>query len=308
VVTKKLPIIVETVGKTADGYAAQVPFVVPENVTIIGPATLIEQATEAKVEVPLNNAKSELRATKQIVLYNLDGQTIGRINPVPSSAEVTIPVVPLPGHREVAVRVKLHGEPAAGYRLSSVRSDPVTTVLWGNKDELNRVPGFVETAPLTLDNATENIEKSLELQLPQGVNALNGTLVIVTANVTPIEGGRTIKIKPIFNELEAGLTAQVALETVELILSGPVSMLESLELDDVFVILDLGDMTPGSHVIKPRWVVPDGIKVEGLLPETVEVLINELPTPTPLPTLFLITPVSPDDLTIDPNDKNIVER
>jgi len=192
VITKTLEIIVETTGETAEGYAIQEPLKEPGFVNLRGPSILINQVANAKVEIPLRNAKSQIKVRPKIALYNTEEQELSRIFIEPEVVKVTIPIVPLPGHREVAVRVKLQGEPAQGYRLSSVRSNPATTVLWGNKDELDRVPGFVETAPLVLDDRTQDIEKRLELQLPEGVNALNGSIVMVTANVTPIEGGRTI--------------------------------------------------------------------------------------------------------------------
>jgi len=314
VITKTLGIIVETTGETAEGYATQEPLKDPALVNLRGPSILIDQVASAKVEIPLRNANSQIKVRPKIALHNAEGHALSRIAIEPEVVEVTIPIVPLPGHREVAIRVKLQGEPAPGYRLSSVRSNPVTTVLWGNKDELDRVPGFVETAPLVLDDMTQDIEKRLELQLPEGVNALNGSIVMVTANVTPIEGGRTIQIKPIFDGLESGLTAEIELEAVEIILSGPVSLLESLDSDDIFVILELADLVPNSHVIEPRLIAPDGITVEGLLPETVEVLIKELPTPTPDPEPtppvkmpILITPVLSENNTIDEQGDGITE-
>jgi hypothetical protein len=70
------------------------------------------------------------------------------------------------------------------------------------------------------------------------------------------------------------LEAQVALDTVDVILSGPLPLLESLGPDDIFVILDLTGLLPGNHIIEPRVVVPTGIEAEGVIPETVEVIIT----------------------------------
>jgi hypothetical protein len=49
-----------------------------------------------------------------------------------------------------------------------------------------------------------------------------------------------------------------------------------------FVILDLTGLLPGTHNIRPNVILPDGIRMESVLPETVEVVITEKAiTPTP---------------------------
>jgi hypothetical protein len=45
----------------------------------------------------------------------------------------------------------------------------------------------------------------------------------------------------------------------------------------MFVFLDLSGLLPGTHVVTPRVVLPDGISAEGVLPETAEVVIVPLP-------------------------------
>ena len=72
----------------------------------------------------------------------------------PAQVQVVVPVEQWPGRKEVAVRVKLEGRPADGYRLSSVKVEPSTVVLQGDTRGAGGSPGYVETEPLTLDGAT----------------------------------------------------------------------------------------------------------------------------------------------------------
>ena len=75
----------------------------------------------------------------------------------------------------------------------------------------------------------------------------------------------------------------VSLDEVEVIVSGPLPRLELLGPEDVRVVLDVTGLLPGSHVVQPTVVVPDGIVKEGVIPEAIEVLIESLITPTPTP-------------------------
>jgi YbbR domain-containing protein len=215
------------------------------------------------------------------VLQNAQEQMVPRVTADPQIVHVVVPVEQWPGRKEVAVRVNLGGQPAAGYRLNSVRVNPSTVVLLGSAEVLAQVPGFVETEPISLDGATGEIQRRVQVRVPNGVTVLEGTAVDVTASITPIEGGTTVRQRPIIQGLSSTLTATVALDTVDVILSGPLPFLEALGPDDVFVIVDLTGLLPGNHIVTPRVVVPTGIRAEGVIPETAEVVISTQPASAP---------------------------
>jgi YbbR domain-containing protein len=166
--------------------------------------------------------------------------------------------------------------------LSAVRVNPSTVVLLGSTDVLASVPGFVETEPVSLTDATGEIQRRLQLLIPENATVLEGNMVDMTATITPIEGGATVRQEPVLQGLGPGLSADVALDRVDVILSGSLPLLESLGPDDIFVILDLTGLLPGNHVLTPRVVVPNGIRAESVLPETVEVVIRPAPELSPL--------------------------
>ena len=61
-------------------------------------------------------------------------------------------------------------------------------------------------------------------------------------------------------DLGPALRAESALQSVDVILSGPLPLLDSLNQDDVFAILDLSGLITGTHTLQPKVVLPDGIK------------------------------------------------
>ncbi len=285
VVAKDVPVRVEIMDSSAFGYDWQPPLVEPMTVTVSGPSTQVDQVTNARAEVYLRNAKSQVERNQVVSLQNGQGQTVPRVAAEPSAVHIVVPVEQWPGRKEVAVRVNLVGQPAAGYRLSTVRVNPSTVVLLGATDVLANVPGFVETEPVALTDVTSEIQSRLQLVVPDDVTVLEGNTVDMTATITPIEGGTTVRQRPVIQGLGPGLDATVALDTVDVILSGPLPLLESLGPDDVFVILDLTGLLPGNHIVTPRVVVPTGISSGGVLPESVEVVITNPTTPTPEPSV-----------------------
>ncbi len=283
--SREVPVRVEIMDSTAFGYDWQTPVVEPISVTVRGPATLVDQAVSARAEIYLRGAKSQVERSQAVTPVNAQSQPVLRVTAEPAAVRIVVPVEQWPGRKEVAVRVNLEGQPGPGYRLSTVRVNPSTVVLLGSTDALAQVPGFVETEPFPLADATSELSRRLALKLPEGVTVLEGNTVNVTASIATIEGGTTVRQRPVMQNLGAGLDATVALDTVDVILSGPLPLLESLGSDDIFVILDLIGLLPGNHVVTPRVVMPPGLRVEGFLPETVEVVITA-PAGTPAPTVL----------------------
>lgn len=278
--SKVMSVTVQILDAPAFGYDALPPVVTPPTVTVQGPATQVDLVAQLVAPVYLLNAKSQVERTVEVRPLNRQNQEVPGVTLGTNYVHVVVPVEQWPGRKEVAVRLNLVGQPAAGYRLSTVRAEPSTVVLQGQAEVLARVPGFIETEPLSIDGATKDVRQALKLVAPQGVTVFDGGNVQAIVSITPIEGGATVTVRPIVQGLGDSLEASVSPETVDVILSGPIPLLDSLNPDDMFVILDLSGLLPGTHVVTPRVVLPEGIRQEGVLPETVEVVINA-PTQTP---------------------------
>lgn len=272
---KPISVTVAIMDAPAFGYDALPPVVDPPTVTISGPASQVELVDRAVASLLLANAKSQVERTVAVQALNRQEQPVDGVTVEPVLARVVVPVEQWPGRKEVAVRINLVGQPAAGHRLSTVRAEPSTVVLQGDSGVLAAVPGFVETTPLDIEGATSDVRERLQLVLPDGVTAFDGNSVQALVSIAPIQGGSTVTVTPVIQGIGPGLEATVSPETVDVILSGPIPLLDALDPDDMFVILDLTGLLPGTHVVTPRVVLPDGIVEEGVLPETVEVVLND---------------------------------
>jgi hypothetical protein len=69
---------------------------------------------------------------------------------------------------------------------------------------------------------------------------------------------------------------------VDVILSGPAPLLDTLLLQEIRVVIDVAGLTPGVYQLTPRVeILVADVVVESILPNTVEVVITLAPTPTP---------------------------
>lgn len=273
-ISRTLPINVEISGEVALGYQAGQLTLTTQQATISGPESLVRRVATVKAILDINNARADIETTLPLVALDENGLRVHGISLTPAEVTVTIPVIRLGGYRDVAVKVVTIGRPANGYRLASIAVfPPVVTVYSGNPTIVESLPGYIETQPLNLNGANQNIETRLQLALPADITLLGNADVLVQVSILPIESSLTISYRPVeIQNLGPGLKATVSPTTVDVILSGPLPLLETLRATDVKVFVDVKGLKAGSYQLTPSVNIPAGLSLESILPGSV--LVN----------------------------------
>ena len=301
VITRLVPVEVEVMDSPAIGYDWREPLAEPREVEISGPETQVTQVRSVVAAVFLRNAKSQVEQVRPLSARNAQNLEVERVDVDPSTARIVVPVVQPPGRKEVVVRADVKGLPSPNYRLTGVNVEPQTVVLIGSPSALKEVPGYVETTTLLIEGAIDDVRERLPLILPENVSTLEDS-VFVTVSVAPLESSLTVTRQPVVQGAGDDMRITVSLEEVEVIVSGPLPRLELLGPEEVRVLLDLTGLLPGSHLVQPTVVVPEGIVKEGVIPEAIEVLIESLITPTATSTPVPVeTPTTPVPETAEPS-------
>jgi len=267
------------------GYVARLASVTPSEVKVMGPAPMVDQIATAVVDFYLRGAKDTVERRVDLSLRDAQDSVVSWVTPEPGQVTVKVPIDQKLGYREVAVRVVWEGQVAAGYRINNVSVDPSIVTVTGRPGAVREIPGYLETAPVDVSGASADVLERVPLALPEGVSLplVGGQGVMVTVNVTAIESSLTLQSELTIQGLPSGLKATPSPEVVDVILSGPLPKLEMLKPGDVQVTLNLFDLEQGTHKVVPTAIAPEGIKVESILPDTIEVEISIVPTPTPTP-------------------------
>jgi YbbR domain-containing protein len=125
------------------------------------------------------------------------------------------------------------------------------------------------------------------LNLPEGVSVVGEQTVLIQAGVSAIESSVTLAGERVeVSGLSADYTATVSPLTVDVIVSGPLPILDTLTRQDVRVTVDLTGLEPGTHQVTPKVeVLISDVIVESILPNTIEVVISLIGAPT-----IIVTP------------------
>lgn len=279
--TRTVPVMVDLRGEVAVGYYASAPLVHPQTVEVSGPAAAVNKVTAARAQISIDGARETFKRETTLVPVDADGQRVQGVTLTPSRATVTIAVRQLGGYRDVAVKVRLVGQVANGYRITNVTvSPPVVTVFSREPQKVRNLPGFVETEPLDISGATDDIDARLKLVLPEGISLVGEDTVLVQVSVAAIETSVTMSLPVEVTGLSADLEVkEISPKLVDVILSGPLPVLEGLQPSAVRVTVDVTGLTAGTYQLKPSVeVLKDKVQVESFLPVTVEVTLQPLTT------------------------------
>jgi len=286
---RTLPLELSLSGQPATGYQAGDVTLEPREVVISGPESMVKQATRARVRVSLEGARENIDQSIGIQIVDEANSLLSGVTLTPASARISVPISQQGGFRDVAVKVVVRGQIAAGYRLENISVfPPVVTVFASDPDLVNSLPGVVETQPLDLQDAKEDITTRLALILPENITIVGAQTVQVSVGISPIQTSLTLLNQSInVTGLSEGFAAQVFPQIVDVIISGPLPGLDALTPQDVIVSVDVTGLVLGTYQLTPKVeVLVDNVLVESILPSTVEVVIYipGTPTITPFPT------------------------
>ena len=265
----------------AIGYEAGNPTLSRETATVNGPASLVDQVVGIQVVLDISQAKDNIDADLALKAVDENGLTVSGISISPEEVNIQMDITQRGGYRTVPVKVITIGQIENGYSLNGISLNPLIVTVFSTDPELvDDLPGFIETQPLNLSDASEDMIVSLPLDLPSGMTIVGESTIRVSVSIAPIQGSRTLTNLPVETiGLDLELSAVLSPDRVDIILSGPLPTLDELIPGNVRIFIDLTDFEEGTYQLEPsREINIQSILVQSLLPATIEIEISLLAT------------------------------
>lgn len=280
------PVQLSVTGDPALGYRKSSAFSDPSEVTVSGPESLVSQVVEIRAGLDVTGANDNVKENVPVQALDENRERVAGVTITPPSVTVTQPVILQGGYRNVVVKVVTTGEVADGYWLTNVSVTPPNVVVFSANPQLvNELPGFVETNPIDLTDFDDDVDIRATLSLPEGVTLAGEENVLVRLSIAALEGSLPIAIPIETVGLTPELKATLSPDTVDLLLAGPLTLLNNLSPANIRVSVDLSGLEPGLHQVSPVVdLLPIPVSVASILPESVQARIIIAPTPTVEPT------------------------
>jgi YbbR domain-containing protein len=276
-VSKVVPVTIESVGAPPMGYEPSTPTVNPQEVVVSGSEDLVSRVSVAVASVDLTGVVSDVRQSYRLVPRDDAGFIVEGVTLDPSSVDIEIKVEQKRFSRLVVVSPSLQGTPAPGYNVTAVEVDPASVTLLGPL-ELLSVTSFVVTSDIDITGATSDITRIVNIVgVPSGVSISGSNAVTVRVSISAGEGEATYGVAPQWTGLASDLRVVSITSLVEVQLKGELPALRNVSPDQVTVTVDLSGLGAGSYRLEPQVAAPAGLEVADISPTSVEVVLEPAP-------------------------------
>lgn len=265
---KVLALTVRTDGSERDGYKVGKMTVNPENITITGAQSTLDQIDQAVALVNINGISGDEVRSADLYLYDADGNTINQNqlenNLGEDGVTVSIEVLKI---KTVPITAEASGTPAEGYRYTGCTVEPERIQVCGKSDVLSDINEItVPSSAVNINDAQSDVEETVNITsyLPEGVSLVdeNAGNVKITAAIEQ-EGTRTIDFlvsSIIINDLSDDLTVSYKPDAeIAFTFSGEQSRLDSLDISNAVSVDMEGYTQPGTYDVPVTIALPDGI-------------------------------------------------
>ena len=277
VISKSFPVEIKSLGNAAIGYELQDAVLSTETVVVTGPQSLVDAVATVAAEIDIENVSKDISRLVTVKAYDVEDNEISSVSISPSTIQVDIPVSQRGGYKSVVVKIVTSGQIARGYKLTDIFALPATVMIFSSDPDLvDGISGYVETTPINLDGANEDLEIQAELNLPEGVIVVGSQNITVQIGISPIESSVSFTNIPVqIQGLAPGLRATISPDVVDVYISGPLFLLEGLDPAQLVIIIDLTEYGVGTYQLAPEVQLENSeISVDAISPNTLEVTIT----------------------------------
>ncbi|MDD4752119.1 MAG: CdaR family protein, partial [Desulfitobacteriaceae bacterium] len=223
----------------AKGFMALKPVLTPNEALVSGPQDQLKDIKQVYVEVNLGESQENYRQSLPVkVADNSDGLNLDLISFDPREVEVLIPVVRELPSKSVPVKVPITGEPAQGYKVERVVVEPNLVTIFGEFARLDQVNSLTAT-PVDISGTTKDINKKVNLNLPQGITFLEEESVTAVVRIIKLEEKAFSEIPIEIQGVREGISAEIDPAQVDVVLEASVSVIDNFSGENIKAIVDL---------------------------------------------------------------------
>ena len=281
VADRQLPVTV-SLGTVPGGLDLGNAQIEPSSVTVRGASSRVDQVTAVLARVAIDASALNIDREFDLIAVDANGNQVPNVEVEPQRARIRIAVARELATRTLPVVPQLTGEPAAGYRITSVTVSPLIVTVSGESTAVTQLETAF-TEPINIEGRTDDLEATVRLALPDGVSVSGSDTVRVMIAIDEDTASRTFSVGVRLDGAQCQCIYQYDTQGVNVTLGGPATTVGGLDPFSLVAIADITGLSPGSHLVTLSLTPPDGIEVVDISPLEVSVTIVAA-TPVPGPT------------------------
>jgi YbbR domain-containing protein len=271
--SKSVTITQDVQGTVVSGYTMSTPELETSSVIVSGPQDEVDKVSRVVATINVEGLTESFDGAVRLFAQDVHGTLVPNVDLDHQLTNVHIKIEQQKFSRSMAVAATLSGAPADGYNVVSVSVSPPTVTVRGEEAYIAGTAS-VPTKPIDLDNASEDVVKSVSLDLPTGAEVTGGGLVVtVTVRIEPANGVFNFTVPVTIRNLGDDVAVSGALPSVTITLSGSLPLLRDLSPNDIPASIDLDGKDPGANKVKVDVTAPAGLTIVQVNPAEIDITL-----------------------------------
>ena len=251
---KEMEVLIDKLGKEAEGFQAGEPIVKPKRVHVSGTSEQVNKVAFVKAFINIDRINNSI--SQQVILRAIDqnGNEV-HVEIVPQTVEVQIPVTS--PYKTVPVTYSISAYPPSGFAIKSLTQLTKEITIYGFKEVVDNYS--VYSGPI-LDLSAITASQSLKVSIPLADDLQKIEPENIEFFVEIVQAERqTITNVPIeISGLTAGLKASVIdpVEGASVTLEGAAEVLAEISIEDLQAFVDLSNLPIGEYELPITYNIP----------------------------------------------------
>jgi YbbR domain-containing protein len=273
VVSRVRPVVIDP-GPIPEGIELGPIIADPNQVTIRGASSRVQNVRTIEARFVVDASGINIDQDVTLEAFDELGALVPGVAIDPPSVRVRADVARQLAYATVPVVAELSGEPAYGKRVDDVSVVPATVTVSGESATVRQLES-VTTAPVDISGQEVELTTQVPLALPEEVSSRSGSEVTVVVTLTDATASRSFEVGTALVGTQPGYSYRLDEPSVVIVLAGPVTLLDEVDLSALVVEVPVNDLTVGDNDVVPVVRPPRGLIVARIVPETVRVTVGQ---------------------------------
>lgn len=283
VVSRLVQVTVEVENSPPLGFEVGVPVAEVSSVSVSGVEQLVELIDTVVARVDIGGATVDVDATVSLQARTVTGASVGAVRISPPSIDVSIPVQQEIFSRAVAVTPEVRGDPASGFRVSSISVDPVTVVVVGTLEALEEA-GSATTDPIFIGTRRADLRIEAVVIPPEGLALENPEVTVaVSIGLQSFTEEAVFQVPVEVTGLGGGLEVTLNPARVSVRVRGPAPDIAEIDTRSFRVTVNAIGVMSGFREVPVQVAFSGDLDIVSVTPERVSMRIEAPPPPDPEP-------------------------
>lgn len=266
-ITKRVEVVPVYTGSVPEGMIADKENAVLDYdyIEVAGPEAVVEQITQAIIQVDLTNQSETIMGEYAYILCNEKAEPVDAAQ-VTTNAETINLTLKIQRVKEIALKVTVVPGGGATEATSSISIDPLTIRVSGS-DALLEGLDELDLGTIDLAELVNDVNLTYPIVLPEGITNETGITEATVSVKFPNLRVRTLQITNIEAiNVPAGMNVEMITQSLQVSFRGPAAMVNAMTEKDILVTVDFTDAELGTDTKKATVTISskyDGVGAVG---------------------------------------------